>query len=55
MLVDKSISLSAAVSDAVKTILTGSAFTPAELAGLDAAEQLALARRLLRDGVLVPE
>jgi len=35
-------------------VLTGELLTPATLPGLDADEQLALARRLLREGVLGP-
>jgi hypothetical protein len=38
----------------LKVVLTGERFTPTELPGLDADEQLVLARRLLREGVLVP-
>jgi hypothetical protein len=39
---------------ALKAILSGDAFAPAELPGLDASERLVVARRLLREGVLVP-
>ncbi|SDI94617.1 Cupin superfamily protein [Frankineae bacterium MT45] len=53
-LVDRTISLPVAAEAAVKCILTGAPFTPAELPGLDAEEQLVVARRLLRDGVVVP-
>lgn len=51
---DKTITMPAAVETAVKWVLTGVTFTPAELPGLDGAEQLVLARRLLRDAVVVP-
>jgi hypothetical protein len=34
--------------------MAGAVFTPADLDGLDAADQLTLARRLLREGVIVP-
>jgi lysine-specific demethylase/histidyl-hydroxylase NO66 len=43
-----------AAGAAVKTIVTGEAFGPEELPDLDAGEQLTLARRLLREGILVP-
>ena len=36
-----------------RLVLAGAPFTPAELPGLDADEQLVVARRLLREGVLV--
>ena len=52
---DKVISLPPGADSALKTILTSLAtFTPAELPGLDPDEQLVLAGRLLREGVLVP-
>lgn len=54
VLLDRSIELAASAADALKTVLSGTVFTPPELPGLDAEEQLALAQRLLRDGVLVP-
>jgi hypothetical protein len=53
-LLDKTIELAAAAENAVKAVLTGEVLTPASLPGLDTDEQLALARRLLREGVLVP-
>ncbi len=53
-LLDRTIELSATAENAVKAVLTGELLTPASLPGLDADEQLALARRLLREGVLVP-
>ena len=42
-----------AAARALKTVLAGDAFRPADLPGLDAEEQLTLARRLLREGVIV--
>jgi lysine-specific demethylase/histidyl-hydroxylase NO66 len=51
---DKQITLAAAMLPAVKAILGGAEFAPAELPGLDAAEQLVLTRRLLREALLVP-
>jgi hypothetical protein len=53
--VDRHIVLSASYEVAVKAVL-GSAgvIRPVELPGLDADEQLALAGRLLREGILVP-
>jgi hypothetical protein len=53
-LIDKAVPLPSGAEAAIKTILAGDSFTPAELPGLDAAEQLALARLLLREAVLVP-
>jgi lysine-specific demethylase/histidyl-hydroxylase NO66 len=53
-LLDKTVELVAADENAVKAVLTGEVLTPASLPGLDADEQLALARLLLREGVLVP-
>jgi lysine-specific demethylase/histidyl-hydroxylase NO66 len=54
VLLDRTIALPAVAADAVKTVLAGAAFTPAELPGLDADAQLTVVHRLLRDGVLVP-
>ena len=54
VLLDRTIELPAAASDAVKFIVDGQSFTPADLPGLDPEEQLTLTRRLLREGVLVP-
>jgi bifunctional lysine-specific demethylase and histidyl-hydroxylase NO66 len=53
-LLDKTITLPPDSSDALKAVLAGAVFSPAELPGLDADEQLALAGRLLREGVIVP-
>ena len=54
VLLDRTIDLPASTSDAVKVAISAQVFTPADLPGLDADEQLTLTRRLLRDGVLVP-
>ncbi len=54
MLLDRTIDLPASTSDAVKVVVDGQIFTPAELPGLDPEDQLTLTRRLLREGVLVP-
>jgi bifunctional lysine-specific demethylase and histidyl-hydroxylase NO66 len=54
VLLDRTIELPPSTSDAVKLVVDGRAFTPAELPGLEPEEQLTLARRLLREGVLVP-
>ncbi|HYU65394.1 MAG TPA: hypothetical protein VEK09_01460, partial [Jatrophihabitantaceae bacterium] len=51
---DKTVTLPLATESALKAVLTGEAFTPRELPGLDAAEQLDVARRLIREGVVVP-
>ncbi len=50
----QTVDLPAAAGAAVKTIVTGVPFTPDELPDLDAGEQLTLARRLLREGIVVP-
>ena len=54
-LLDRTVTLPAAAADAVKTVLSGVLFTAAELPGLDADDQLVVARRLLREGVIVTE
>jgi hypothetical protein len=51
---DRTLTLPADTTAAVEMALAGAAFTPAELGGLDDADQLTLARRLLREGVVVP-
>jgi len=53
-LLDKTISLPLASEAALKAVLSGSTLTPRDLPGLEPEEQLTLARRLLREGVLVP-
>ena len=52
---DRTLQLPAAAADAMKAVLSGAAFTPAELPGLDADDQLVVARRLLREGVIVAD
>jgi ribosomal protein L16 Arg81 hydroxylase len=51
---DKTVSMPGNTESAVKWVLTGTEFTPAQLPGLDATEQMALARHLLRDAIVVP-
>ena len=53
-LIDSAISWPAGVYDALVTALSGAMFRPGDLAGLDPDEQLVVARRLLREGVVVP-
>jgi JmjC domain len=53
-LLDKTVPLLASAEAALKAILGGEPFSPAELPALDAAEQLALARLLLREAVVEP-
>jgi lysine-specific demethylase/histidyl-hydroxylase NO66 len=53
-ILDRTVSLPKAAGSAVKTMLSGSAFTPDELPGLDPEEQLIVARRMVREGILVP-
>ena len=53
VLLDRTIHLPASASDAVGVVVGGQVFTPADLPGLDAEEQITLSRRLLREGVLV--
>ena len=52
-LLDRTLTLPAAAAAAVKAVLVGEPLTPAELPGLDPHEQLVLARRLLREGLVV--
>jgi hypothetical protein len=54
VLVDRTISLPAGTSEAMKTVLSGRTFTPDELTGLSAGDQVAVARQLVREGVVVP-
>jgi lysine-specific demethylase/histidyl-hydroxylase NO66 len=51
---DKTVQLPLEAQAALKAVLAGQTFTPGELPGLDAAEQLTLARRLLREAIVVP-
>jgi lysine-specific demethylase/histidyl-hydroxylase NO66 len=53
VLLDRTVELPLDAAAAIKTVLSGAVFAPAELPGLDAEEQLTVARRLLREGVLV--
>jgi hypothetical protein len=53
-LLDRTVTLPGVVEAAVKTVLSGATFAPFELAGLDDEEQLVIARRLLREGIVVP-
>jgi hypothetical protein len=53
-MLDRTISLPAGAADALKTVLGGDVFLPGDLSGLADQEQLTLARRLLREGVVVP-
>ncbi|MGN6605503.1 MAG: cupin domain-containing protein [Jatrophihabitans sp.] len=53
-LLDRAVLLPAATADALKTVLSGEVFTPGGLTGLDDADQLVVARRLLREGIVVP-
>jgi hypothetical protein len=52
--VDRTLTLPADTAAAVQTALTGGVFVPTDLPGLDDADRLTLARRLLREGVIVP-
>jgi hypothetical protein len=51
---DRAVHLPRAAAAAMKVIVSGIVFAPADLPGLDAAEQLTVSRRLVREGVLVP-
>jgi hypothetical protein len=51
---DRSIELPADTADAVGLIADRDVFSPAELPGLDANDQLTVSRRLLREGIVVP-
>jgi hypothetical protein len=50
---DRTVTLPVATAAGLKTVLAGEPFRPRDLPGLDAEEQLTLARRLLREGVIV--
>jgi bifunctional lysine-specific demethylase and histidyl-hydroxylase NO66 len=54
VMLDRTIDLPAGTFDAVKVVVDGHVFTPADLPGLDPEDQLTLTRRLLREGVVVP-
>ena len=51
---DKTVTLPASLAHAATVLLDGDVHTPAELSELDAGDQLVLARRLLREGLLIP-
>jgi lysine-specific demethylase/histidyl-hydroxylase NO66 len=51
---DKTVTLPAPLARAAKVLLDGAVHTAAELTELGAGDQLVLARRLLREGLLVP-
>jgi len=53
-LLDTSVRFPIAAESALKDVLDGGRFTPAQLPGLDADEQLIIGRRLLREGIVVP-
>jgi len=52
--VDSTITFPSLVRDSLLLAISGAEFRPADLPALDPDEQLVLARRLLREGVLVP-
>lgn len=51
---DKTVTLPASLAHAATVLMDGDVHTPAELSELDAGDQMVLARRLLREGLLVP-
>ena len=53
-LADRTLSLPASTEPAVKAMLSGEVLAVGELPGLDAADQVTLARRMLREAVVVP-
>jgi lysine-specific demethylase/histidyl-hydroxylase NO66 len=53
-LIDKVVAVPIAADAALKSVLSGAPFSPGELPGLEPDEQLVIARRLLREGVVVP-
>jgi hypothetical protein len=55
VLLDRSITLPADTADALKVLLSGEAVRPGDLPGLDADGSVVLVRRLLREGLVVPE
>ncbi len=54
VLLDRTVQLPVGAADALKVILAGTAFRPEELPGLEAGEQVDVARQLVREGVVVP-
>jgi lysine-specific demethylase/histidyl-hydroxylase NO66 len=55
VLLDRTLTLPASTAQAAKIALSGDGFSPGELPGLEPDEQLTFVRRLLREGLLVPE
>ncbi len=53
-MLDRTLTLPADTAEAMKAIASGERFIPAQLPGLEPDDQLVLARRLLREGVIVP-
>jgi lysine-specific demethylase/histidyl-hydroxylase NO66 len=53
-IIDKTLRMPVQIGTALKLVLSGAPFTPADLPGLEPDEQLVLARRLLREAVAVP-
>ena len=53
-LIDSVVRFPIAAESALKVVLDGGEFTPGDLPGLDADEQLVIGRRLLREGIVVP-
>jgi hypothetical protein len=51
---DKTVTMPGNTESAVKWVLTGAEFTPAQLPGLNSTEQMVLARHLLGDAIVVP-
>jgi hypothetical protein len=54
VLPDREVTFPAFTGDAVRALLSGEVRTVGSLPGVDAADQVVLVRRLLREGVLVP-
>lgn len=54
VLIDRTVDLAPETAGAVEHVLAGEVFTPDDLPGLSPEDQLSLARRLLREGVVVP-
>jgi bifunctional lysine-specific demethylase and histidyl-hydroxylase NO66 len=53
-MLDRTLTLPPTTADALKLVLSREPFTPADLPGLDPDDQLVVARRLLREGMIVP-
>jgi hypothetical protein len=52
---DQTIELPVSATDALKVVQAGAVFVPGQLPGMEADDQLTLCRRLLGEGVLVPQ